>query len=73
NMSVFVSSPFLVFRCGTNGKSRWHSGGLLVVGCGLLVVDCWFWVRMLIEDLTVYLSKIPKTHDPQPTTIKTPH
>ena len=50
----------------SNGKSRWHSGGLL----GLLVVGCGFWVRMLIEDLAVYLSKIPETNNRKPTTTR---
>ncbi|MDY3073986.1 MAG: hypothetical protein SOW57_05000, partial [Prevotella sp.] len=62
---------FWLFFLESNGKSRWHSGGVL----GVLVVGYWFWVigfglgvRMLIEDLTVYLSKIPKTYNLQPTT-----
>ena len=37
---------------------------------GLLVFGCWFWVRMLIEDLAVYLSKIPKTNNRKPTTTR---
>ena len=41
---------------------------LMVDGCWLLVVGCGFWVRMLIEDLAVYLSKIPKTNNRKPTT-----
>ena len=47
----------VVFWWTSNGKSRWHRGFFMVVGCGLWVLGCGY-----------YCLSHYKTNNPQPTT-----